>query len=307
MRPAAALIPLVLATPALANSVSNEVIVTSAQTSDSNPRALIFTDALNGSFDLQQDWTLSAGFSLTLPGRTPAATEAQFDETSEAITFFTLGLDWSPTDNLMLGLTGDLSPASTQYAGAPISLRQPDGTELVANAEIKSRVSHLAGGVDAWWDTLGQSDLEWSFTGGVTVSNYKIDQSITRIRTANGNTLTAQELIDQTNAWCAAHPRRTNCGQNVLNALKSTPATLNFERLSAGVTARLYRDTDLTLLGDYYIYNQDPSQVGYFGLAALGRDAGLPIAPLHYLIRPEVQHRFGDFSARLWVQAGEYV
>jgi len=307
MRPAAALILLAVATPALANSVSNEVIVTSAQTSEANPRALIFTDSLNSSFDVQKDWTLSASGSVTLPGRTPAATEAQFDESSQAITVFSLGLDWSATNNLMLGLTGDWSPASTQFAGAPTSLRQADGTELVANAEIRSRTSHLAGGIDAWWDTLGQSDLEWTFSAGVTVSSYNIEQSITRVRTADGNTLTAQELIDQTNAFCAAHPRRTKCGQNVLNALRATPSTLNFERLSAGATARLFRDTDLTVLGDYYIYNQDPSQVGYFGLAALGRDAGLPIAPLQYVIRPEVQHRFGDFSARLWVQAGEYV
>jgi len=139
------------------------------------------------------------------------------------------------------------------------------------------------------------------------VSSYDIDQSISRIRTADGTTLTAQELIDQTNAYCAAHPRRTKCGQNVLNALKATPSTLSFERLSAGATARLFRATDLTLLGDYYVYNQDPSQVGYFGLAAVGREGGLPIAPLRYLIRPEVQHRFGDLTAKVWLQAGEYV
>ncbi|HYS10802.1 MAG TPA: hypothetical protein VEP66_18835 [Myxococcales bacterium] len=304
---AAVLIAVALARPVRANSVTNEVFVTSAQTSDANPRALIFTDSLTSSFDLGEDWSLTGGFSLTLPGRTPAATEAQFDETSQAITFFTLALDWSATDNLTLGVTGDFSPASTQFAGAPISLRQADGTELVANAEIRSRTSHLAAGFDAWWDTFGHSDLEWTFTGGLTVSSYDIDQGITRIRTANGTTLTAQELIDQTNAYCAAHPRRTKCGQNVLNALKATPSTLSFERLSAGATARLFQDTDLTLLGDYYVYNQDPSQVGYFGLAAVGREAGLPIAPLRYLIRPEVAHRFGDLTAKVWVQAGEYV
>ncbi|MGZ6123811.1 MAG: hypothetical protein ACXWLR_02570, partial [Myxococcales bacterium] len=47
--------------------------------------------------------------------------------------------------------------------------------------------------------------------------------------------------------------------------------------------------------------------IGYFGVASLGQGAGLPIAPLRYLVRPEVLHRFGDFSAKLWLQTGEYV
>jgi hypothetical protein len=33
----------------------------------------------------------------------------------------------------------------------------------------------------------------------------------------------------------------------------------------------------------------------------------VPLAPLQYLVRPEVAHRFGDFSAKVWVQAGAYV
>ena len=33
---------------------------------------------------------------------------------------------------------------------------------------------------------------------------------------------------------------------------------------------------------------------------------GVSIAPLHYQIRPEILQRFGDFSAKLWVQAGKY-
>src|SRR5260370_727341 len=33
---------------------------------------------------------------------------------------------------------------------------------------------------------------------------------------------------------------------------------------------------------------------------------GVSIAPLQYQIRPEILQRFGDFSAKLWVQAGRY-
>jgi hypothetical protein len=68
----------------------------------------------------------------------------------------------------------------------------------------------------------------------------------------------------------------------------------------------------VTVSGDYYGYRQDPTQIGFFSLGSSGRmqisgGAGVPIAPLRYLVRPEVAHRMGDLSFRLWVQAGRYV
>ena len=78
------------------------------------------------------------------------------------------------------------------------------------------------------------------------------------------------------------------------------------------MTAIVEQDTDLTLSGDYYHYEEDPTQVGFFSVATAGRTLvtggnGVPIAPLRYLLRPEVVHRFGDFSAKLWVTTGRYV
>ncbi|MGZ6123795.1 MAG: hypothetical protein ACXWLR_02490 [Myxococcales bacterium] len=301
IRLAAALAILGVAAGARANSVSNEVFVNGAQTTDANPRSTVFTDALNANFDLGTDWTVSGGLSLTLEGATQAATRAQFGESGSAILLFTGGLDWSATENLTLGATLAGSPASTQFVGTPITL----GTVLTADAQVRSRTSQLSGGIDASWDTLGLSDLEWSFDLGIDLSHYDIDQSIPRVRTASG-TLTSQQLEQRVNAYCGSNPQIPNCGRNLLDALKGTPVTLDFARLSAGATATLFRDTDVAMLGDWYVYVQDPAQVGYFGLASLGQGAGLPIAPLRYLVRPEILHRFGDFSAKLWLQAGEY-
>ncbi len=59
---------------------------------------------------------------------------------------------------------------------------------------------------------------------------------------------------------------------------------------------------------DYYGYVDDPATVGLFSTAAVGRfGAGAPIAPLRWLVRPEVAHRFGDFSLKGWAQVGQYV
>lgn len=300
-----ALIALAVCAAARADSVTNQILVSGTQATEGNPRSTIFTDFLSASFNAGSDWTLSAGASLTLQGRTPTATRSQFGESSSAVTFFTGAADWSVTEGLSVGGTIDVSPKSTQFAGTPIPLLQ-NNRVVIADAQVRSATSQLAAGVDASWDSLGKSDLEWSFTGGVQFSHYDIDQGIPRARLPNGATLTSAQIRQDATAYCSANPlRRTYCNA-VLGTLNGVPKTLDFERLSAGATATLFRDTDVSLFGDAYVYNQDPTGT-FFGLAAAGRGPGLPIAPLRYVVRPEVQQRFGDFSARLWLEGGEYL
>src|SRR5207245_1751809 len=225
MRLEPALIVAALAASARADSVTNQVIVSSTQATEANPRATVFTDMLNSSIDIGDDWSVNAGASLTLQGQTPAASRG------------------------------------------------------------------LAGEIGVSWDSPGKSDLEWSFIAGLDFIHYDIDQGISRVRTDAGSTLTAQQLRQQTVAYCNAHPRIRNCGQSILRVLDGVPTSLDYERFSVGATATLYRDTDVSLLADGYLYDEDRAKIGYFGLAALGRGPGLPIAPLQYRIRPEVQHR----------------
>ena len=296
MRKLVALAILAVAFAAQADSVTNEVIVSSTQATDANPRSGVFTDALNAAFDVGEDWTISAGAMLTLQGATPAGTRAQFGESGSAVTLFTGGLDWSATDHLTLGATLEISPKSTQYAGTTIPLLL-SGTIVTPEAQLRSQTSEVGGGLDVSWDSFGESDLEWSFDAGIGFSHYNVDQGISAVRT----TLDAQQLQQAALAYCNAFPRSRACARGLLQ-----PVTLDFERFSGGATARLFRDTDVSLLFDWYLYNQDPADVGFGSQAFLGRGAGLPIAPLQYLVRPEVLHRFGDFSAKLWGQAGEY-
>lgn len=281
-----------IASAARADSVSNEIFVNGGQSTDASPRSSIFTDALRASFDLGEDWTVSGGLSLTLQGAS-----TQFGDRGSAVSLFTAGVDWSATDNLTLGLTLEGSPKSTQYAGTVIGLRN-GGSESVADAELRSESSRLGTGIDLSWDTLGGSNLEWSFDLGLDFLRYDIDQGISTVRSQ----LNPQQIRQQAAAYCLVHPRQPYCAVGLQGAV-----TLDFERISATLLATLFLDTDVALSGDFYVYNQDPAQIGYFGVASQGRGANLPIAPLQYLVQPEVLHRFGDFSARLWVQAGEYV
>ena len=144
MRLCAALIVTAVAASARADSVSNLVVVSSTQATESNPRSTVFTDMLNGSFDVVDDWTLSAGASVTLQGETPAAENAHFGESGSAVTLFSAGADWSATDQLTIGLTFDVSPTSTQFAGTPVTLANGSGGE----AQVRSRTSQFAGAIE---------------------------------------------------------------------------------------------------------------------------------------------------------------
>jgi len=295
MRPVAAL-AILLAIPARAHSVSNEIIVNSTQSSQSSARAGVFTDSLFGAFDLDDEWTILAGASVTLLGGSDAANSAGFDHSDSPLTRFTAGVERIIEDQWTVGLTFDVSPPSTQFAVASV----PTTGDL---AEVRSEVSQFGAGLDVFWDSLGRSDLEWSFGGGIDFSHSSIAESIPRVQTASGQSLTPSEFAQR---YCANRPRARNCARVMLDALSGTQRTLDFERLSGVVTARLFRDTDVSLIGDYYVYNEDPDVID-FRTATLAGGAGLPIAPLRYLVRPEVLHRFGDFSARLWLEAGQYV
>jgi hypothetical protein len=302
MRVRLLLIAVFAAAAARAGSVTDEMGVNSTQSTDANPRSGSVSDSLNASFDVGESWAINVGAMLTVEGQTPAAERGQFATSASAVTTFNLGADWDATDHFTFGATGNFSPKSTQFAGTQLTLGPAGG--IVDNALLQSQSSQLSGGFDFSYDAFGDAPgpLEWSFGAGITGTRFETDQKVTRVRTGTGTTLTAVQLRSLCNT-------SLKCGRPLLTALKETPATLDSERLSGSVTATLWYDTDLTLSGDYYHYEQDPAAVGYFSVAATGRQVGgngAPIAPLQYLIRPEVQRRFGDLSLKLWVQAGEY-
>ena len=287
---------------ARASSVSYELSANTTQATNDNPRTGSLGNALNASLDLSERWALNLGALVTLEGQ-PAGTSRFViadRENSSAVAQFSLGLDFEATDNLTFGVHGDFSPQSTQFTLTAVPL--PTG---VANALVRSTASERTAGADASYDTAGDSALEWSFFAGADVTAYDLDQTVIRTESLNGT-----QLRDAIRAYCATHPRQAECSRSKLSALSGTPDTLNSEHFLGGITAIAWRDTDLTISGDYYHYEEDPARLGLAGLVFSGRTAstaGVPIAPLKYLVRPEVAHRFGDLSAKVWFQAGEYV
>lgn len=286
---------------ASASSVSNEISVNSTQPTDVNPRSGSVSDSLRASFDVAEPLSLNLGASLTSQNNSPAPVGN--DSGSAAVALLTAGIDWELADSWTLGLSADWSPHTTQFADAPLPLAAETGT-----AHIRSRTAQVAGGVDLSYDTGGTSELEWSFSAGLEVTRWNIDQTVPLVTTANGTVLTSAQVRSNINTYCSRHPAVRNCGRAVLRDLTATPFVLDSQQVSASATAIVRRDTDLTLSADYYNYVEDATQAAFASLIFNGRGgAGVPVAPLHYVIRPEVTHRFGDLSAKLWVQGGEYV
>jgi hypothetical protein len=281
-----------------AHNVSDELTSSSTDATTANPRSGAVSDQLNASFDLNDEWTVSAGASLTAEGKTAALSRGAFGTSGGLVTSFSVGVDWQANDSWGIGLSFDYSPENTQFAGTQV-LVNAGGNQ--ADALLRSKSLQAEGGLEVTYDTAGESDLEWSFGGGVTTTHLDTDQAITRVRTSNGAAATPQQIKD----YCASH----KCPRALLDALRvQTGVTLDSQRLSATATAILWKDTDLTLSGDYYVYDQDPTQVGYYSVARIGQIGnGLNIAPVQFSVRPEVLHRFGGFSVKLWVQAGQYV
>jgi hypothetical protein len=296
MRLAACALALLAAGSSRASSVSDELGASGTQSTAQNPRSGSFGNLLAASIDLGEHWTLNAAALVTVESPTPAPAGAAFADRGGTVTDFSAGVDWEAADNWTLGLTVDVSPQSTISSDARIPLAAGPGDALIRATSSNASLELLAA-----YDTAGISDLEWFFTGAISLGRFETVQRITAAQRADGSSLSEADLRSE----CS--PLRSRC-HALLPAIDGLSDELRSARISAGALATVQAQTDVGLTADYYLYADDPANVGVFPIAAVGRfGAGAPIAPLRWLVRPEVAHRFGAFSLKLWGQAGEYV
>jgi len=288
MRLAGCASALLVAAAARASSISDQITVGATQATAQNPRAGSISNLLRGTFEPGERWAFTADAQITFeePSGGPSGTPVSFQEQGGMVTDFSASVDWEATDNWTLGGTVGFSPRSTTSTVAAVTVIDPS-TGRPANAEGLIRVTNDSAYAEllAGYDTAGDSSLEWSFTAAVALNRFETLQRLEAAQLDRGRLIMVNEV--------------------------RASAELRSARLSGGATATLFTDTDVSLNLDYYAYADDPTKVGYFSVGGAARTgsagAGVPIAPLHYLLRPEVAHRFGDFSLKLWGQAGRYM
>jgi hypothetical protein len=299
------LLALGLSASSHAASISNEASVNNAQSTPGNPRSGSVSDSLDATFDLGEDWSLLAGALLTIEESTPAPPGTAFGDRGGLVGTLSGGVEYHPGDSWTFGAAGDFSPKSTQRSGTQLNITSTTGAVSPANALLRATSSSSGIQLSAGYDSAGESSVEWSLSGGIGLTRLDTDQRIVALQEASGNVATTDAIL----RYCQTH----TCSTALLQVIGPQPAArLESAKLSLGGTLTFQRDTDVTVSGDYYGYRQDPTQIGFFSIGSTGRmqingGSGVPIAPLRYLVRPEVAHRMGDLSFRLWVQAGRYV
>ena len=301
---------LLLLAPALAaaHSISDEVGGAVTQPTVQNPRSGNLYNILSGSFDLSDAFTLGVDLGLTLDPPMRAQGGASFGSSGGRVLNGALLLDFLPSEHFLLGVSLDFSPRSRTESATTVLFTNSLGTLVTADALLRSTSSSFGAGLTASYATAGESNLEFTFDGAVGFSRDNTVQSISSIETPRGMVQADEVIRSCENATTLS--LETLC-RSLLPVLRAEPSTLSQLRLSLGVTATLFEDTDIGLGGTLYLYDRDPTRVGYFSLMAMGRMVllgnGMAVAPILFTASPALSHRFGNLSADLSYQYSRYL
>jgi hypothetical protein len=279
---------LLLAAPSRAEvviGVADEASVGTSQVTTSDPRTYYAADKLSALVEAGDWLALKLDFKML-----------HDDATATNAMQVALDADWTLGDHLSLDLRGDASPSSTSDAPTNVMFTDQTGVTAPANADLRSRTDSFGGGAGAsimMGRPGGKAETRLELSAGV--EHFDTTQHIASVTTQAGQTVTAAQLKN----YCLSHA----CSASERAVLAHESASVNQYMLSAGVGETLWRNTDLGVTGTLYLYDGDPTQLGYFSVATLGA----ALAPMQWSIRPDVSQRVGPFRLGAYFQYGEYV
>ena len=286
---------LVVPMPAWAHDVSVDLSGSLTTTSQNNPRAGSFGAMASAGWDVKDTLTLFTNLGYTRD----LATRAGMTGTSGSnVVLAGLGVMWLPTDNLMTMLTVTGSPPSAVRSATTIDLSQVVANGPRFDVVVDSRTWTLGG---LWTGTWMQSPTDGPWLSAVDVlagaTWYDVFQQLE---------LPTGPVADTVRQRCGANPSQASVCALVNGA--STP--LLQVKLGGGYVGTLFDDTDFGLEVLGYLYDRNPSDVGYFSAVNVGRGlelgSGVPVLPLAVSVRPSVLHRFSRVSLKLSYQFGLY-
>jgi hypothetical protein len=298
----------ILPTAAWANSVMDELGFGSTAATTTSPSAGFTYDRLGGEGDIGEHWDIRGDVMLTHDMPAPAQQGARFGSSGGNILFFDLGFDWLPSDHATVGAEFDFAPKSNQFSDAQMTVTLADGGTAPADADLRTSTSSLGFTLNVGLDTAGDSNWESAGNASLAVTHFSTEQSIAAVANRRENF-----ALPTLKAYCAQPPATTTAlAPPICPALLGEPGDVTQSRIAVNFTETIHEDNDVGVTGAYYIYDKDPTTVGYFTLATRGRlstglGQGLAIAPFQYTIRPEVAHRFGPLRLDVSYQYGQYV
>lgn len=290
---------------AAAHSVSEEVGAGTSQATPRFPRSSFIYDRVGGLVEASEDWSFQLAATLTHDQPIPPPRGARFATSPANVLFLEGGVEWNPNAHLLFGGELNYSPSSSFSTNARVTYNDAGGSPDT-NALLVATSSSVGMLLNAAYETNGDSNFETGILGSVSLTDLRTTQAIDAIETSTGP-VTAAQLLDR----CARHPANVGCKQ-IVPALESRSADLLQCRLSAGVVETLFTNNEVGLDAAVYLYNQDPTQVGYFSVATAGKTAtsfgsGVALAPLRYTLRPQLARQWGKLRLELWYQYARYV
>ena len=297
----------------LQNEVASELWLLSGPVSPSARRTAQVGYALDAAFDFGRGLTLDLGLGITWLQDPDTPLRRQTGQRSQAVLDLSAAVLWEASEHLALGLAGGFSPRSRVIADSLIAYTGPSGSPTTAEGIVVARSSSQSAELVLSWDTAGDSDFETGVDLGVMARHYHTEQELAALQGPDGQPITPDDLLQLLIQECPGHGLgNTPCKRQLLGLLRRQPGALTQLALRGSVAETLWLDTDVGLAGRWYTYDRDPTEVGFFRLAAAGGagaefGAGIPMAPLAWSIRPWLAHRFGGLLVRGWWEHGAYV
>jgi hypothetical protein len=288
---------------ARAHAIADDVTVGASQATAANPRAGYLAERLAVSLDLHRAWTLRVEGTWTYDAATAPSGDTHFGSQGGDVFLFLGNLTWTPSERFWLALEASGSPPSTTATDTTVAFSATrTGAITDVDADLRSRSSSIGAALAAGFDTAGESNAETALDLSAGFLHYETLQRIVEVADRNGTVIPTSSLV----TYCETHL----CGKALRSALQAQQAMLNQVRIGANLTETIYQTTDLGLSAALYLYNEDPTQVGYFGVTSVGRSSsfgsGMPIAPYRLTVSPDLAHRFGNLLCELGFLYGLY-
>lgn len=291
-----ALVLLTMATStAHADGVSNELSAGTSVATSTTPATRWVATRVGGVWDASDAWQVRVSFEVTrmLPS----------DDTGDQQHVINGGVsaDYTHGDHWTFGMSFSGSPASNTFSSATVLAEGLPGDLGEADAQLAARTGSDSFGVTATYDTAGDSDHEQTWSFGVGVNRFAAVQGITSVIDPDGYVHTVEALRERCQMF--------ECDMELVESLSPLLTRLNQFVLEASATHTEGQDTDLSLDAALYLYDSDPTAIGYFSLATIGRGNlgnGIGVAPLRYTLSPSVANRWGALAGTLRIVYAGY-
>lgn len=280
---------------ARANVAATEISTGATVTAPTLPSLGWIANRIAGTWDATSQWQLGVALDATRV-MAPAGEESNTIFNVSVSAELTLDSHWT------VSLTGGGSPASTTHTSETILDDTLPGDQGEAIAELTARSATMSVAASLDYDTAGTSGSETIASVMVGATSFQSIQAITSVIDPDGQMLTPEEV----GAHCTLQP----CSSELVSALAPKGTQLTQLVLGGSVLHTVEGTTDLGLSASYHLYDADPTQLGYYALATLGRGTlgnGVSVAPLHYTVTPTISNRWGPLSGTLAVTYGLYV